>query len=59
MHPGSNSNFRGLSIAGVVFGLLGAYASFILKYIFQNVKKIETKNSYAHLRVLHAHKVVS
>jgi hypothetical protein len=45
-----------------VFWLLEGYASYILKYIFdifQNVKKIDAKNSHIHFHMLYAHKVVA
>jgi hypothetical protein len=45
--------FNSNDIWGVVFWLLGLYASWAHK--FQNVKNLETNNPH----VLHAHKVVS
>jgi hypothetical protein len=48
-------------LAGVMFWLLGAYASFILKYTFVtfcNVKKLETKNSRSYLYMLGVHEVL-
>jgi hypothetical protein len=54
-------SFKIFDVWGVMFWLLGVYAFYILKYIFdifQNIKIIETKNSHVHLHMLHAHKVI-